>query len=531
MASNGVDGQDAGFSRRTLLKSAALGAGIFAVGGLLEACTSPGSSVSPSTSGSLVPKKGGTLRAGLSGGSSADTLNPLTINTQPDFARYPQLFDALAFLDATGTPKLQLAEEITPNADATSWTIRVRKGVTFHNGKPLTADDVIFTLRTILDPKKPTNGATQLSYIDAAGIKKVDDLTLQVPCSQPFAGLIGSLAAPLVSIIPVGFNAAQPVGTGPFTYKSFTPGKESLFLRNANYWDSGLPYVDEVHIIEFTDETSQLSALQAGQVDLVNLLSASSIGGVRNSGAQVFVSPGGGFTPFTMRVDQPPFTDPRVRQAMRLIADRDQMLNQVFAGQGTIGNDIVSIWDPAYDKSIPQRHQDIDQAKSLLKAAGQENLTVELVTAPIAQGTVQVAQVFAQQAQAAGVTVNLKQVTVSEFFGPEYLSRTFSQDYWGFNPYLTQVQLSLSAKAAVNETHWADPTFNALFEKAQATVDPSAQTELIHQMQKIEHDSGGYIIPYFPPVIDAASTKIHGVVESKTGFPFNSYDFKHLWIE
>jgi peptide/nickel transport system substrate-binding protein len=231
-----------------------------------------------------------------------------------------------------------------------------------------------------------------------------------------------------------------------------------------------------------------------------------------------------------MRVDVAPFNDRRVRQAMRLLVDRPQMLEILFSGHGTLGNDVFGIWSADYDHSLPQRHQDIDQAKSLLKAAGHEDLTVQLVTSDIGQGTVQAAQVLAQQATAAGVKMNLDTVTVTDFFGPGYLKWVLAQDYWYFNFYLPQVSLATLPTAPFNECHYNNPAYNKLYQEAIATVDTAKRQELAHEMQRIDYTDGGYIIPFFPPVIDGYGSNVNGLVPSKGGLSLNGYDFKQLWL-
>ena len=189
---------------------------------------------------------------------------------------------------------------------------------------------------------------------------------------------------------------------------------------------------------DYADETSQVNSLLSGQVDVVNLLSQATLGTVTGSGKKVVISPGGGWNPFTMRVDAAPFDDVRVRQAFRFAVDREKMLQAVFGGHGTLGNDIFAIWAPEYDRSIPQRTFDPEQAKSLLKAAGQSNLSIQLVTGDIAQGVVNMAEVFVSQAAAAGIKVQLRQVTVTDFYGPNYLKWVFAQDFWYYQPYFAQ---------------------------------------------------------------------------------------------
>ena len=389
------------FSRREFLKAGLGGSVAVGAGGLLSACGTGNTIKAFTTSTAGKPRYGGTLRAGLTGGSTADTLDPISAITNVDFSRIDNLYEPLIGLTPDAKPVYVLAEEVTPNAKATEWTIRVKQGITFHNGKTLTADDVIYTFQQILNPKAPGSAAAGLASVDAKGMTKLDAYTARIPCSTPFATLAEALAIPGYSdIIPVGYDPAAPAGTGPFKVKSFSPGTQSTFVRYDGYWQSGLPYLDEIVITDYSDQTSQVNALLAGQVDVVNLLSADVISEVQGEGKNILLSAGGGWNPFTMRVDTGTFSDVRIRQAMRLVVDRQQMLDLVFGGFGTLGNDLFGIWAPEYDHSLPQRHQDIDQAKSLLKAAGAEDLHVTLVTSDIAQGTVLAAQVFAQQASA-----------------------------------------------------------------------------------------------------------------------------------
>jgi peptide/nickel transport system substrate-binding protein len=518
--------------RRAFLRYSGMGAAVLGGAAALSAC---GSSSPPKATGSSPattgkPKMGGTLQAGLTGGTSSDTVDAHRGVDNVDFARIIALYDPLIGYNLQAQNELMLAESMTPNKDATLWTVRLRPGVTFHDGKPLTAEDVVYSFNRII--KNNYAGASSLESVDVNGLKAVDKLTVQIPCHRPYATLPDAMTGYYyyMGIVPVGYDPKNPVGTGPFKYVSFTPGEQSTMVRNDHYWDSSDgPYVETLVITDYSDETSQVNAFVSGQADVINLLSAASIPQVQKAG-NILVADGGGMTPFTMRVDRPPFNDPKVRQAFRLICNRPQMMDVVFGGRGTLGNDIFSPFDPAFDHAIPQRHQDIPQAKALLKAAGQEGLSVQLVTADIAQGTINVAQVFAQQAAAAGVTVSLRQVTSTEFYGSNYLKWVFAQDYWYYSKYLPQVAQATLPVSPFNETHWDDPTYNKLYSQAIATVDSAKRTAIAHEMQLIDHSIGGYIIPYFPPTIDGYAKTVQGVKPTKVGLSLGGYNFKAMWL-
>jgi peptide/nickel transport system substrate-binding protein len=427
---------------------------------------------------------------------------------------------------------MDLAEEVTPSADAKEWTVRLRQGLTFHNGKPVTTDDVIFSLKRIVDPKSPGNGAAALAPLDVNAIKAMDARTLRLPMKTPYASFLDQICNIFnFPIVPTDYDPKNPVGTGPFKYQSFTPGQRSVFAKFPDYYLSGLPYLDSITIIDnFASDTAAFNALQGGELDVFStapLNLAKQIEG--NSALTALVSLPGQWTPFTMRVDKAPFTDNKVRQAMRYIVDRQQLIDLSLDGLGAVGNDVFSQWDPDYDTSL-KRDQDLDKAKSLLKQAGQEGLTVELNTADFAVGVLQAAQVFAEQAKGAGVTVKVNQVPVGTFYGPNYLQWTFAQDFWGYSPYLSQVAQGSLSTAPFNETHWNDAQYVSLYNQANATTDDSKRKELVQEMQKIDFDQGGYIIAAYNKLLDITTSKVHGFEPAGTGIVLGNADWAHAWM-
>jgi peptide/nickel transport system substrate-binding protein len=208
------------------------------------------------------------------------------------------------------------------------------------------------------------------------------------------------------------------------------------------------------------------------------------------------------------------------------------MLEEVFSGYGTIGNDMFGVFDPDFDHSIPQRVQDIPQAKSLLKAAGHSNLTVELITANVADGVTEEAAVFATQAAAAGVTVKVTQIDVTQFYANYYLKSAFSMDNWGYAPYLVNASQATVAGAPFNETHFDNAEYNSLYAKAFASTDPAVHRDVVHAMQRIDYDSGGLIIPLFNPLIDVLASNVKGDVPNVVGQGgLDGFDLRRFWID
>jgi peptide/nickel transport system substrate-binding protein len=520
--------------RRTFLRSALVGGAALAAGGLLDAASGTGSGATTLRSSSpRAMRRGGNLKVGLTGGGSTDTLNPFyggisAIGT----ARAQQLYQPLVQLSNSAQLQYVLADEIVPNGSTSNWIIRLKKGVTFHNGKPFGADDVIYTLQTILNPKKPLGGALVLSPVKVNGLKKVDNLTVEVPMSVPFGSFPEQLAAfwYFLYIAPDGWTQKDtPNGTGPFVYKSFTPGQQSVFVRNKNYWKAGLPYLDSVTILDFSDPTAVLNALTSNVIDCTGQLTGTQMRVLQGTtGVKAVPSQTGAIQPFTMRVDKAPFNDVNVRQAFRYLINRPEFIETTLSGYGTLAADVTSPYDPDYDHAL-HREQDVDLAKHLLKKAGYDNdLTVTLYTSlAVSSSALSMATLFKQQASAVGVTVNLDQVSASDFFGPNYYTKVpFSQIYYDYSPYLSQVAQTFLPTSPFLETHFNDPKYTSLYYQANKTQNASLQREIEHEMQNIDFTQGGYIIPCFVDSLDAYSTNLIGYQKGEVGEPLGNFNFE-----
>jgi peptide/nickel transport system substrate-binding protein len=494
--------------------------------GLLAGC---GTS-SPAAPAAAVRRRGGVLRVGLTGGSNSDTLDPHQGLNYLDTARAQALYEPLVQLDADARIEYVLAAEMTPRDPlATQWVIQLRPGVTFHNGQPLTAADLIYTMRRIIANKY--SAVNVLGPVDPAGIKALDKLTLLVPMTRPYATLPEQLAGILTAqIIPHDFNPAthKPNGTGPFRFQSFAAGQRSTFSRNDHYWRDGLPWTDSLQILDFPDAVSLADALRTGVVDAVGTLDGPQFTSLANTTqVKTVASKAGTIVPFTMRTDLAPFSDVRIRQALRLAAGRPQLIDSALDGYGTAASDVFSPWDPEFDNAL-RREQDIPQAKHLLKQAGREDLHVELVTSPIATGAVAMATVLAEQAAAAGITIRLRQVDPGTFFGSNYLRWPFAQDFYSYSAYLTQVTLSMLPSSPWNETHENSPAYIRLYHQANATLNTSVRKEIAYRMQQADFTHGGYIIPAFIDSLDAYSAKVTGYRASRVGQPVNDLNFATL---
>jgi peptide/nickel transport system substrate-binding protein len=502
---------------------------------------STGSSGAPTTGGSIpvtspsdtslvAVKSGGRLRAGIANGGPSDTLDPTRAASGADFFRIESLFEALTHTTADIETEMLLAESIEPNADGTEWTIRIRAGVTFHDGKPLTIDDVIYTFNRT--QQVSVVGRETTAVMDFANLKKMDSRTVRVPLTAARAEFPADLSQVRIVQVDAADSAfAKPIGTGPFAFTSFTPGESSLFTKYGSYWQNGKPYLDELEFITIADGAARINALLGDQVDAADQMLYTQAKQYEGSDEIVVnVSKPGNWVPITMACDTAPFDDVRVRQAMRLIADRAQLVANAQLGYGKIGNDLFAKGLPGYNDQLPQREQDLDQAKSLLKAAGKEGLKVTLDASSVSPGMLESATLFAEQAKGAGVEVTINNVSPGDYYGSKYLKYTFGQSSWVAGTVTGLMQGSVGPNATYNETHFVDQHFNDLFTQAQGTLDEGKRQDMLFECQQILYDTGGYIIWGLSPYIDALAPKVQGMLSTPT-YPLGGGDFRNVWLD
>ena len=535
--------EDQGISRRRLLRDGMVGAAAISAGGLIAACGGGSSRATSSATTAAGPAagaavKGGTLRIGLVSAGSAETIDVRKALNFPDYVRLFNLLDPLFFAAAGGLVKPGLIEEAHSNRDATVWTLRLRDGVVWHDGKPLTADDVIYTLTASWHAKASNIFSFADTVIDFKRLRKRDRLTVEVPL------LLGIAQFPSLTFTQNSFviqngttDFTKVVGTGPFKLESFTPGSQSVFTANKDYWQSGKPYVDTLIInSSYPSDTARLNALLANDVDIIPTVPPALAKANAATGRIVLGNaPGPGFVAPTMAIDRPPFTDVRVRQALRLLADRKATALAAFDGYATPGNDCpgntLQFWASGLKRSA-----DPEQAKSLLKAAGQENLALTLYTADIIPGMNETATLYAQQAKAGGVNISVKTVDPATYYsaaspGGNYLAKTFSINNWTTETssialfYLS----ALYKHAPYNETHWNSSTADKLLYDALAETNASAAEQKWLAVQELQFNEGGYIVTNNFNWLDAYAPKVRGIKTTSDG-PCNYYDFKSAWL-
>ncbi|MBB5937853.1 ABC transporter substrate-binding protein [Streptomyces zagrosensis] len=476
------------------------------------------------------PKRGGRLRAAFAGGGTAETLDPHLSNLFADAARAKALFDKLADCGADMSAQPRLAAKWEPDTKLDRWTVTLRKA-TFHDGKPVTADDVLFSYRRIADPDKTYRAKASLEPIDLKASRAVDQRTIEFRLKRPTAEFPNILAAFGAYIIPSGTEKFdRPIGSGPFRFVSFAAGRSCTVRRYDDYWE-GAPHLDELEFIIANEESARINALLGGQIEYAHELNPATarahedrgqidIVRLRNSAMQAFA----------MKTDRAPFDDKRVREAFFLIADRKELVDGALSGAGEIGNDLFGKGYEYYAKSLPQREQDLDRARHLLKQAGADDLRITLDTSDVAAGFTEAAGIFRDQAAKAGVKIKVKTGSKDTYWSDILDSGTLCCYRSGAMPIESHISQRLLTDSSTNATRWRRKDFDALYQQAQSTRDKQARTAVYERMQRQLHTEGGFLVWGFADWIVGTAKKVRGVARDA---PANTLDwarFDTVWL-
>lgn len=509
-------------TRRELLwRSVAGGAALSASGWLFEL---PGDALAAS-----LPKRGGTLRVGTLGGTT-HTLDPhAVVGGNLDIIRNKNVFSRLTDPGRRGEVVLMLAESIEPNRIADAWVVRLRPDVVFHDGSPLTPEDVIYTFQRILNPKLGLDSGT-LSMVDPKGFKKLDKRTLRIKLKYPYSDFPAQVGTRQAGILKAGTKSFKKLnGTGAFMLKSSEPGRRAALVANRNYFEQGKPYLERLELINVLDATARVNGLRSGQLDAIDWVNAAQVRALRSDrGVRLVLSDTSAWGGIVMNFQVSPFNDVRVRQALRLLSDRQQIVNSVYDGYASLGNDLFGRFDPLYPSSLPQRKYDPEKAKFLLKQAGQENVKLTLQTGEAAAGMVGEALVFAQTAKAGGVSITIDKVDADTYWDLQG-KRAFASSWWGGRRLFTQWLLGYDFEAPYNECHDTNKRAQALMRQAMRTVDVKKRKELAFEAQKQLWETGGLIISAYAKFIDAHRNKVRGF-RPDVNYPLNGYVFTDVYL-
>jgi len=469
------------------------------------------------TPATAAPKKGGHLVFAIGHGDSTDTLDPGHVNNGFLAATHFTITNTLTEVAADGSLSPKLAESWAGTNEAARWTFKLRKGVTFHNGKDVTAADVIASIN---HHRGEDSKSSAKSMVDPITDIRADDphtVTFDLTAGDadfPFKLSIYSL--PIYPATESGsLDWASGVGCGGYVLKEMEPGVKARFERNPNYWQGGdRAHFDSAELLSVLDVSARQNALISGEVhgmDRVDLKTASRL--AQRQGVVVEEIAGKTHYTFPMRTDMAPFDDANVRRALKYALDREAMLSTVLSGHGTIGNDHPISAAYAFAADLPQTSYDPDKSKHYLSKAGVSSLSIELSAADAAfAGAVDAAVIFREHAAKAGIDLKVVREPNDGYWSNVWMKKAFCACYWPGTPTVDGIfTQAYSAGASWNDTYWNHDRFNALLIQARAELDSAKRATLYHEMQALTRDEGGVIVPLFANDVFATSDKIgHG---------------------
>lgn len=457
-----------------------------------------------------------TIRIGALGNTS-DNLNPLTVNGFADYIAVGHLYEMLVEL-RDGVPHLTLAEEIVPNDEATEWTITLVDDATFSDGSEVRAEDVAYSLALLADPAASPNYASFYQDIDTEGMEVVDDRTLVVPLTRPRGDFVTTILAFASFVFPDGFDDWQdPTGSGRYDLISYDAGQRIVLEARDDHRD-GVPELERLEVSVIDDPQTRMNALRSGEIDFATRVDPVIAQAEADNPAVVIHRGGEGDSQalgFEMNVHQEPFDDPRVREAMKLAIDREELLETVFLGEGEVGNDLMGLGLEGYDESIPQREHDPDRARELFEEAGVSEVTIR--TAEITPGLTRSAELYVEHLAEVGVTATLEPTDPAGYFSDfEVLLSTPLQVAYYVNRDAGAYLGSFGGSDGFfNMSGYAPPEFDALLLEAQSEPDPEARGALFDRAQRQIWDEGGTILWGYQAVLNASAPGVEGVYLSQ----------------
>ena len=458
-----MDALQRGASRRDILS--------MLVAGGMQATLAGGLATTALSARAQTPKRGGKIRVAGATAAATDTLDPAKQSNQTDYSRGNMVYNGLTSLDGSLTPQPALAEKFETK-DAKTWVFTLRKGVNFHDGKPLTPADVVFSVMRHKDPATASKAkvlADQIESVKASGPNEVT-IVLAAP-NADLPVILGTFHFHIVKDGTTDFNTG--IGTGPYKLKDFKPGVRSLVVRNENYWKPGKPYLDEIEFVGIGDESARVNALLSGGMDMVGSVNPRSVARVAGTpGFAVFKTQSGQYSDLIMRKDAGPGANPDFVLAMKHLFDREQMRKTIALDQAVLGNDQpVDPTNRFHFAGLPQRPFDPEKAKFHLKKSGITG-AVPVVASPAALYSVEMALVLQQSAKDIGLELDVKRMPADGYWSNHWLNSPVG--FGNVNPrpsadvLLTQF---FKSDAAWNESRWKSEKFDQLLVAARAETD------------------------------------------------------------
>lgn len=425
----------------------------------------------------------------------ASTLDPHNPNRYYSYT--VMAYDTLVAKDVDGNHMSALAETWTPNDDASEWTIKLREGVLFHDGTEMTAADVAYSILRLTDPE--VNSPLLASYEIVQDAEIVSDYEIKFNLDPPnvdFPELLTAYQAAIIRENGGETIAEDGIGTGPFKLSNLDfPGVTDLEAHD-DYW-AGPPAAASASIIAISDAEARVQAMLSGQIDFLDDIGSDQAALFEgNENITMLNFPTGAWQAMVMRTDTAPFDDPRVRKAIRVAADREEIIAQALDGNGVVACD-SPVWTGDVYRANIDCPQDIELAKQLLAEAGYpDGIDIDIYTSPLVAEWPAMLETYQAQAAEAGIRLNIIQTPSDGFWSEVWMTESFSTTSWGERSAAQILPEAYRSGVSWNETYYNNPEFDSLLDAAAAEVDTDARIGIYHQLQEILWEDGGSLVPY-----------------------------------
>ena len=459
------------------------------------------------------PKKGGTFRFGSGHGQTSDSLDPGTYENGFMSALAFAYQGRLTEVGQDGSLLPELAESWEASADAAAWTFKIRQGVEFHSGKTLDADDVVASINHHRGEDSKSAAKPIVEAIKDIRADGADTVVFELDGGDAdFPFILSDYHLTIGPATDGVVDWSAGVGCGAYKIDSFEPGVRASLSKHANFWREDRGHFDAIELLSIVDPAARTNALITGEVDAINKVDVKTVDLLKRVPTiDIHSIAGTQHYTFAMSVTQDPFQDQHVRLALKHAVKREELVEKILRGYGSVGNDHpIGSGQRYFNKDLAQRTYDPDKAKWHLQQAGVDKLSVALSAADAAfSGAIDAAVLFSASAADAGIDLEIVREPNDGYWSNVWMKKPFSAVYWGGRPVEGQMfATAYQTGVPWNDSFWSNARFDELLLAARAELDDDKRREMYYEMQAILNEDGGVIIPMFASYVFATSSKV-----------------------